>query len=122
MFKGKVPLIFALALGLLSALLFWAHIKEREEEIRKGWNTTKIVVASKDVTEGDVIDLGGVAQREIPEKFVTESVLTPENINFVVGQKVAVPLKRGDPILWSHFQSSAGFERLSTVVQKRGRA
>lgn len=39
------------------------------------------------------------------------------------GQKVAVPLSKGDPLLWSHIASTALETRLSDTVQKsQGRA
>jgi pilus assembly protein CpaB len=40
----------------------------------------------------------------------------------VVNQKVLVPLQAGDPLLWSQFETTKAAERLSTKVQKKGRA
>jgi len=33
-----------------------------------------------------------------------------------------VPLQAGDPLLWSQFETSKAAEKLSTIVQKKGRA
>jgi len=42
----------------------------------------------------------------IPEQFVMGCNLKPESAACVVGQKVRVGLQRGDPILWSNFEST----------------
>jgi pilus assembly protein CpaB len=122
MLKGRMPLVIAGVLALLAGFFVWRHIEETKQEIRKGWDLKMIIVAQHDMAEGTLLAIDDVSQREVPEQFVTDSVITPENYNFVLGQKLAYPVKGGDPILWTHFQSSKGFERLSNVVQKKARA
>jgi pilus assembly protein CpaB len=69
-----------------------------------------------------VITFDMVSQRPVPEQFVTSSVIKPDSANYIVGQKVLVPLQAGDPLLWSQFETSKAAEKLSTIVQAKGRA
>jgi len=81
-----------------------------------------VVVANRDVVEGTVLDYDMVAKMQMPEQFVTPSVVKPNQFEKVLGQKLMSPLQRGDLILWSHFRAEGSFERLSNIVRKRGRA
>jgi pilus assembly protein CpaB len=122
MFKGKTALVVALALGLGAALLAYNTLKRHEDNLTRQWTLTTVVVASQDIPEGSVLDYDMVAKMDTPEQFVTASVVQPKNVSQIVGQKVMVPLQRGDPILWNHFYSDGFTERMSRIVNKRGRA
>jgi pilus assembly protein CpaB len=122
MLKGKTPLIVAGVLGLMAALLAYKTIQRKEEKIKEGWTLVPVVVANRDVVEGTVLDYDMVAKMQMPEQFVTPSVVKPSQFEKVIGQKLMVPLQRGDLILWSHFRSEGTFERLSNIVRKKGRA
>lgn len=122
MLKGKTPLIVALVLGLLAAVLAYQTIQRKEAKIKEGWTLMPVVVANRDIVEGSVLDYEMVAKMQMPEQFVTPSVVAPEQFEKVIGQKLMVPLQRGDLILWSHFRSEGTFERLSNIVRKAGRA
>lgn len=125
MLQGKYPLLIALALGLLAGVIAYSAIKARERAVREGWATTRILCASQDVTEGVELDENSVATCEIPEKFVTESFIKVGDDNepamMPIGQKVLVPLKAGDPILYSHFESQRDFS-LSESIPTKARA
>ncbi len=122
MLKGKTPLIIAGVLALLAALLVWKKLQHEEEKVREGWTLVPVVVANRDVQEGTVLDYDMVAKMKMPEQFVTPSVVKPSQFDKVIGQKLMVPLQRGDLILWSHFRSEGTFERLSNIVSRKGRA
>ncbi|RME29051.1 MAG: Flp pilus assembly protein CpaB [Deltaproteobacteria bacterium] len=122
MLKGKAPIIIALVLGFLAAIVAYRTLKRQEERVREGWNLVPVVVANRNITEGTVLEWDMVAQRDMPEQFVTPSVVAPNQIEKVIGQPLMVPLQRGDLILWSHFRSEGTFERLSNIVNKQARA
>ncbi|MBN2497991.1 MAG: Flp pilus assembly protein CpaB [Deltaproteobacteria bacterium] len=102
---------------------FRMQAAEKEvQRAREGWTLVPVVVAERDLDEGTVLDYDMVAKMSMPEQFVTPSAVKPSQFEKVVGQKTAVPLQRGDLILWSAFRSEGAFERLSHVVRKHGRA
>lgn len=120
--KGKGPLFAAIVMGVLAALLYWVDLSHAKRAAQEGWELKPVVVAAQDIDEGSTLTSEMVAQNRIPAKFVTASVIPPENFSFIIGQKVMVPVKRGDPLLWTQFESSKGLERLSKAVQKNFRA
>ena len=122
MLKGRTPLVFAIVLGALAGLLAFASLKSSERAARAGWNLVPAVVADSDIEAGNEVDVDTVSVRDVPEDFVTRSVIRPDNVSHVFGQRLAVPVKRGDLLLWSHFQETREFERLSTMVQPKFRA
>jgi pilus assembly protein CpaB len=122
MFKGKTPLVIALVLGLAAGAVSYGAIKAKERSVREGWNLVPVAVANQDIPEGSVLTYEMIAQRGIPEQFVTSSVVKPESSSYVVGQKVLVNLQTGDPLLWTQFETTKSAERLSSKVQKKTRA
>jgi pilus assembly protein CpaB len=122
MLKGKTPLIIAIGLGILSFGVAFSAIKKKEMDVRKGWNLVPVVVSSVDLSEGTVVTMEMVQVRNIPEQFVTSSVVKPDSATYIIGQKVLVALQAGDPLLWSQFETTRASERLSTKVQKKMRA
>src|SRR5512140_779374 len=122
MLKGKTPLIVALVLGLFAGIVAYSATKKKEADARRGWNLVPVVVAAADIPEGTVVTFDMISQRSVPEQFVTSSVVKPDSASYVVNQKVLVPLQAGDPLLWSQFETTKAAERLSTKVQKKGRA
>ena len=120
--KGRTPLFVAVALAVAAAALGYFDRRSAERRAREGWDLVPIVVAHQDVDEGTTLTNDMIAQRQMPSKFVTPSVIKPENNSYVVGQKVLVNIKSGDPLLWTQFESSKGLERLSKAVQKNFRA
>ncbi len=120
--RGKRALALAAALGLLAGGIGFGAIRAREREVREGWALAEVLVASADLGAGEVLAGEHIARRQIPERFVTTSVLRPEHALQAVGQRLLVPVQAGDPLLWTHFETVRGIERLANVVAPRGRA
>jgi pilus assembly protein CpaB len=126
MLQGKYPLLIALVLALFAGVIAYSAIKAREKAVREGWAVKRILCAAQDVSEGSELDEEMVTTCEIPEKFATDSfIVIPEGAEVAselpYGQKVLVPLKRGDPVLFSHFESQRDFT-LSEAIPLKMRA
>jgi len=127
MLHGKYPLLIALFLGLMAGLIAYSAIKSREVAVRQGWETKQILCAAGDVAEGTELEEDLVGVCEIPERFVTDSfIVIPEGEGAVsavmpYGQKLLVPLKARDPILYSHFESQRAIN-LSESIPMNARA
>jgi pilus assembly protein CpaB len=122
MLKGRTPIVIAGILSLLAFYLVMRTIDTKERNLKEKWSLGKVVVASMDIAEGTVLDIEMAAEHQIPKQFITPSVVKPEQFEKVVGQRLIAQLKRGDPILWSHFRATGTSEHLSNVVRKKGRA
>lgn len=126
MLQGKYPLLIALVLGLMAGVIAYSAIRQRERAVREGWGVKRILCAQADIEEGTELDDSMIDVCEIPEKFITESFISvpeTEDKDSLVpyGQKVIVPLKKGDPILYSHFEARKEFA-LSEAIPSKARA
>src|SRR5205814_905927 len=95
-------------------------------KVRDRWQTVNVLCAKVDVAEGTELTESMVAFKEMPATFVTESFIRTDEHGAVerhspVGQRVMVPLKAGDPILASHFESARETD-LASLITPKGRA
>ena len=126
MLSGKNPLLIALALGLMAGFIAWSAMKAKEKKVKDKWQTVNILCAKVDIPEGTELDGEMIAVREMPTQFVTESFIKVDEDGSLkqdspVGQRVMVPLKAGDPILVSHFESAREAD-FSAMINPKGRA
>lgn len=117
-----MPLVVAALLAAGATAAAWSAIRMREREVTKGWEQRKIVVAAGDIPAGTRLASENVAEGSMPEKFVYENLLKPEDLDFAFGREVLVGIKEGEPIHWYQLQGLQGLTKLSQAVQKRGRA
>ncbi|MBI5545911.1 MAG: Flp pilus assembly protein CpaB, partial [Deltaproteobacteria bacterium] len=122
MLKGKTPLLIAVIFGLVAGGVAYLGVQREKRLARAGWKLEPVIVASQDIAEGTLITYELISQRPIPEQFVTSSVVKPDGAAYLVGQKVLVPVQAGDPLVWTQFETSRASERLSSIVQRKGRA
>ena len=127
MLQGKYPLVIALVLGIAAGLVAYSSVKAREAAVRKGWETKQVLCATSDVPEGTELEEEMIGVCEIPVRFVTDSfIAVPEGDKdasavMPYGQKLIVPLKSGDPVLYSHFESRRSVT-LSESIPPKARA
>jgi len=124
--SGKNPLLIALALGLLAGATAWAALRARERSVRDRWQTVNVLCAKVEVAEGTELSAEMIAVKEMPAKFVTASFIQADEHGSTeqhtpVGQRLLVPLKAGDPILVSHFESARESD-FATLISPKGRA
>lgn len=122
MLTGRMPLLLAGVFALLAGALAHASLQARERDLREGWELVPVLVAAEDLREGTVMTLEMLARNEVPEQFVTASVVRPELAQTILGQRLIAPMQAGDPVLWSHFETARGLDKLSSGIMKRGRA
>jgi len=122
MLKGRTPLLIAAVLGLLAGAIALGSLRAQERQVREGWELMQVLAAAQDLEEGEVLTFEMVATRRIPEQFVTDSVVLPDFAQSVIGQRLIAPMRAGDPILWSHFETARGLDKLSSAIMRKGRA
>ncbi|MFL5320479.1 MAG: Flp pilus assembly protein CpaB [Myxococcaceae bacterium] len=122
MLKGRTPLIVALVLALLAGVVSYSAVQRTIHQAKAGWNLVPVTVAADDIPEGTIVTYEMVSQRAVPEQFITSSVVKPDSAQYIVNQKVLVPLQKGDPLLWSQFETTRASEKLSTKLMSGARA
>jgi Flp pilus assembly protein CpaB len=113
--RGGSALMGAFSGGLIgfvvSALLVgmggYAWVKKKEAEVRRGWNLVPVIVAAQDIPEDSVVTYDVISQRVVPEQFVTRSVVKPDSAQYIVKQRLLVPVQKGDMLLWSQFATQS---------------
>lgn len=107
--RRMAPLIAALVLGLLAAILGWYYLRSSEQEIaanlERDANRQRrdVVVAAQPLIKGMPLSPERVAQRSVPIDFVHGDALTPQVFPEFVGRTLTVSVEPGKPILASFF-------------------
>lgn len=120
--NSKWTLVTASLLAVLAGVWMHGSLRAREERVREEWELVEILVAAEDVEEGEEMRGRQMVVAEMPGRFVSGSMVRPAHAETIAGQRVVVPLRKGDPILWSHFRSAAEEGRLSERILQRTRA
>lgn len=109
--------------GVGAGFLAFTLVKKAEKEARAGWVLVPVVVAGRDFEPGETVPFTDVAQRSVPEQLVTSSMIRPDSTAYVIGQKLSVPVRKGEPMRWAFFAAAteeSRFEedRLSEECQR----
>lgn len=120
MTKGIIPIIIAVVLAALAAVLFWGIVESEKKRARAGWELTSVVVASANVAPGTILSEDLITTDKIPRKFRTADMVIPKELDTVLGNEVVFPIQKGDPLSWHHLRGRETAEdRLSKAVTKR---
>jgi Flp pilus assembly protein CpaB len=98
-----VGFVVAAGLGSLGVVVL---SKREQRRTHVSWNLVPVVLAAQDLPEGAVISLDAIAEKAIPEQFVTASVVRPDRASEMLGVKLLAPLMAGDPIRWRDLATS----------------
>jgi pilus assembly protein CpaB len=135
MLRGSTPLIVAIVLGAVAGIIAYSTLQAQLKAARQGWNIRHVLCASRDLDEGSELGDGMVAVCEIPEQFVTDSFIessdaTDPSVAIPYGERLIIPLRKGDAILVSQFETTqdpsasraipARARAISVQVQERG--
>lgn len=108
--KGMLAggIVVGLGVGLVmggfgAGLLAYTLVKKAEKEVRAGWTLVPVVVAGRDLAPGEAVAFTDVAQRSVPEQLATSAVVRPDSTTYVIGQKLSVPVQKGEPLRWAFF-------------------
>jgi len=125
MFRGRLPVAIAAIFAILAGLVaFWAVNRQRAE-IASGWEPVPVMVATSNMRAGEKLERSSFDVGEIPKALVTRSVITLQDYKRgtpLVGQKLAIDVHAGDPLLFQHVSSKTGMAHLAEAVQVSGRA
>lgn len=118
-------LLGALISGGLAVYFTNSYIDRKElayrQQLDKEYEAEKIVVATRDLKVGTVIDGSTVAMRDIPATFVHRAAIRPDQFDSVVGKKLVIPLGSGEPLLPEHV-TVAQADAFSSLIKEGDRA
>ncbi len=110
--KNWLLLTGAIVIGAVAFFLSYSaintKIKQLDEEATKGKVMASVVVASRNLQPGELINSSSVSLRKIPQEFINSSSITGDNFETVDGQGLLLAVKAGEPILTSYTVTRGG--------------
>ena len=124
--KTWIIFILAVVFGLLALVLTRSYLASREKALVDAAQDlskkamTLVVVPTKDMPPGTVLDASQLATREVPSEFINADAIRPDDIAGYFGQKLAWPVTHGAPLLKSQIDPSG--RAFSSVLKDGTRA
>ena len=112
-------LLISLVVAFFAVLLLFSYISNREKAILEMATPIQVVVANRDIPEGQRIDSDMVTLTQIPQKYVQPGAFN--DLDRVLNRDISVPLLQGTQILESMFISMET-EGISTKIPAGKRA
>lgn len=97
----------AIVAGLISAGLSHQHSLAVSESMERLYKTTPVIVASRDLPAGTLIDQTAVTNLTTLDRSLSPNFVPARDEKLVLGYRLAVAVKRNDPILLSMVQGAA---------------
>ncbi|HYI00658.1 SAF domain-containing protein [Hyalangium sp.] len=94
-------LMFLASLCLLASACAEARAAEPAER-----KYEQVLVATRDLPAGSIVTYDNMGVKELPEGYLSSSVVREGNAAFIKDQKVLLPVLKGDLVLWSFFTLS----------------
>jgi len=125
--KGSWGVLFlALVVGGIAFYTSQIYLANKETSLREkfkddGVAISQVVVATKDLSPGDVINTETMAITAMPSEHVSKYAITPDDFDFIDGRLISQFMSRGEPLL-SHFIKNKVIERFSELLETGQRA
>ncbi|WP_375770694.1 SAF domain-containing protein [Archangium gephyra] len=100
-----------------AALISDSLIRKARQETQDSWKLVPVVIAKRDFEPDEAVSLDDVAQRDVPEQLATSSMVRPDSATYVVGQRLTVPVRNGEPLRWAFFEGAKMEERKREELQ-----
>ena len=119
--KNKLILVVALLLAALAFWLNWRYLKTERDKLLKGHQVVKVIAAKRDLPAMTVLTLDDLILNDVFRSAVGQNVFYEEDLNSLLGKKLLYPVRRYDPILWTHVDMPQRRGTGLSAVVERGR-
>ncbi len=116
------PWITPLALALLGTFLIYRSVATYKTRLGYSMKTVKVLVAAREVQEGEHLSEKEMAVAELPEKFLPIGAARPGDSKRMSGRVVLRPLAKGEIVLWSVLDVSFGSQGPARRIARGYRA
>jgi len=117
---NRLPLIVSVVLGAIAVglIVLWAN-RYQSQFLEK--EVTKIIVVNQDLPEGEILAETDLATKDVPDRYLPNKHILPDDVELVIGQVITNPLSAGKPVLWTDLGIMEK-EVLSDVIKDGERA
>lgn len=98
--KAKLALLIAIALGFLAAFAVREYVRDKETRIYAGEKPVTVLVAARDILEGEAITGAALDRKQYPRRFLPPDAITSSESVNIIGSKVTAKIKKGDALQW----------------------
>lgn len=93
--KSRYALLGAILLGILATIGIKRILDGQQGRLQELQQPTRILAAAENLSDGQVLREGDLAEREIPNAYFDKSMISPKGRADVIGKKLRVPLAKG---------------------------
>jgi pilus assembly protein CpaB len=111
----------AVALGLLGALGLHLYLRRYEAELAGG-PRRPVVMATRDLALGEIIERSALDVKELPERYIEERHIEAQDLERVLGARVTSTVHGGGALLWSDLDTAQEGRALAGLVRVGMRA
>ena len=116
--SNGILLVGALLAG--SGAAYFSHdyiddqVEAHKDRLNQDYEPIQIVVPKTDMPIGSVMSAGNLALRPVPNAFVHDQAVRPDDLQSVLGHRLMHQVNSGEPVLMSHVsqQRGSGFSNL----------
>lgn len=121
--KNKLVLVVALLVGILAFWLSARYLATERAKLYEGAVKIKVIVAKKDIAAMTELTRDDLGIKAMYKSAVGENIFLPEDADRVIGKRLKYPLKRNEPLWWTHVDMPREIETgLAPVIRKGRRA
>ncbi len=125
-YLGWILLVMAVGLGVLAYFLTQRYLAQESArlaaEAAQGQGTLRpVVVASRDLLPGDLVDDASMAIAQLPARHLSHRSVSPQDYKALRGHVLTRGMVSGEPLL-RDFVSGAVIERFSDLIRPGDRA
>lgn len=114
------------AAGLAAAFSASHYLRHQaqlsERAIQQRYNTRDVIVASRDLPKGHVLDSTVLAVRRIPDAFMPADAMPPARASELIGGRTTISIRRGTPVVLAALSVERTPSRLSQALAPGQRA
>jgi len=124
--RNWILLIISIILGGLAAWAIGKYLQVKEGEIRAIYDNdkvqySKVVVATRVLNKGELIQGGAVAVRDFPTEYLPVDAVHPKDFSRVADKLLLTSLAPGKPLLYSYIPKIDG-EQFSDILREGRRS
>lgn len=105
---NMLMLLLSVVLGAVAVYFSRSFIEEQVDyyktQLEKTEAMVQIVVPSRALRQGDVVQESDLSIREVPARYAHDNALTSDTYYAAVGQRMRTGLTQGKALLWAHLE------------------
>ena len=117
--KSTLALAFAVVLAVLAVVAVRRYLEGQKQDIKKGSNTVKILVAKETIPSGERLARKWVEEKEIPQFCLLQEMVLDSQADLVLGKKPKRDIARDRILLLDDFTEEAPRARVSIPPGRR---